>query len=44
MNPWLVTDAALLLCLVPCGFVVARGNLLDRLVALELAGVLVLRV
>ncbi len=40
MNAWLVAATALLLGLVPCGYVSIRGRTMDRLVALELAGVL----
>lgn len=42
MSPWLIAAAALLLCLVPCGFFIVRGaDPLDRLVGIELGGVLV---
>lgn len=42
MSPWLAAAAALLLCLVPCGFFIVRSDdVLDRLVGLELGGVLV---
>ena len=42
MNPWLAAAAALLLCLIPCGYCVVRGDdPLDRLIGLELGGVLV---
>jgi multisubunit Na+/H+ antiporter MnhF subunit len=44
MNPWLLAAAALLLCLLPCGFMAARGDPLDRLIGLELGGVLVVLV
>ncbi len=37
MNVWLVAATVLLLGLVPCGWVLLRGQLLDALVALELA-------
>ncbi len=40
MNMWLVAATALLLALVPCGFVIVRGEALDRLVALELGSTL----
>lgn len=37
---WSVAALTLCLGLVPCAIVTARGGLLDRLVALELAGIL----
>ena len=40
MNAWLIAATALTLGLVPCGFVCLRGRTMDRLVALELAGLL----
>ncbi len=40
MNMWLVAATALLLAFVPCGFVIVRGEALDRLVALELGSTL----
>lgn len=41
MNVWLTAAAALLVCLVPVGIVCLRGNAVDRVVGLELAGVFV---
>ena len=41
MNIWLWAAAGILLSLAPCGFVVFRGELTGRLVALELTGTLV---
>jgi multicomponent Na+:H+ antiporter subunit F len=40
MNVWLLASAALLLGLVPCVLLAMRGNVVDRIVALQLAGVL----
>ncbi len=40
MNVWLIAATALLWGLVPCGIVCIRGGPMDRLVALEAAGVL----
>ena len=40
MNAWLVGAAALLAALVPLGLFAFRGPVADRLVAMELAGVL----
>ncbi len=40
VNVWLIGAGALMLALVPCGIVAVRGGVMDRLVALELAGVL----
>ena len=40
MNAWFVTAIALLLALVPCGITCLRGKTMDRLVALQLAGVI----
>lgn len=41
MNMWLWSAAVILLTLIPCGFVCFRGELGERLVALEMAGALV---
>lgn len=41
MNVWLVATLALLAGLVPCGIVCLRGDVVDRLVGLEMAGVVV---
>ncbi len=40
MNVWLIAATALTLGMGPCGFVCVRGRTMDRLVALELAGIL----
>jgi multisubunit Na+/H+ antiporter MnhF subunit len=40
MNVWLVASAAFLLGLLPCVLLAARGNVVDRIVALQLGGVL----
>lgn len=39
MNMWLVAATALSVGLLPCGYVCVRGRLMDRLVAVEMAGV-----
>lgn len=39
MNLWLAAAEVLLFALVPCGIAVFRGNAIERLVALEMAGV-----
>jgi len=41
VNVWLVATLALLAGLVPCGIVCLRGDVVDRLVGLEMAGVVV---
>lgn len=41
MNVWLVAATVLLGGLIPCGWVLLRGRLLDALVALELVSTLV---
>jgi multisubunit Na+/H+ antiporter MnhF subunit len=41
VNVWLIGATILMLALLPCGFVLARGELLAAIVALELAGTLV---
>jgi multisubunit Na+/H+ antiporter MnhF subunit len=41
VNVWLVAATVLLVGLIPCGWVLLRGRLLDALVALELASTLV---
>ena len=40
MNPWLIAATALIVGLIPCGFVCVRGETMERLVALEFAGLL----
>jgi multisubunit Na+/H+ antiporter MnhF subunit len=40
MNVWLVVSAAFLLGLLPCVLLAMRGNVVDRIVALQLGGVL----
>ena len=40
MNPWLLAAAVLMAGLVPCGVVLVREDLPDRLVAVELGGTL----
>ncbi|HSC50177.1 MAG TPA: monovalent cation/H+ antiporter complex subunit F [Gaiellaceae bacterium] len=40
MNVWLVAATVLLGGLIPCGWVLLRGRLLDAVVALELASTL----
>lgn len=39
MNSWLTAAAFLLFALVPCGIVCFRGEPMERLVALEMTGV-----
>ncbi len=40
MNAWLIAAAALIFALIPCGIVVFKGTPMDRLVGLEMAGIL----
>lgn len=40
MNMWLWAAGALLLCLIPCGAACLRGDVWNRLVALEAAGLI----
>ncbi len=40
MNVWLVSATVLLFGLVPCGIVSFRGSAMDRLIGLEMAGVI----
>ena len=40
MTEWLVAAVALLAGLVPCGWLCLRGDAVDRLVGLELAGII----
>lgn len=40
MNVWLAAATVLLIGLIPCGWVLLRGQLLDALVALELTSTL----
>jgi multisubunit Na+/H+ antiporter MnhF subunit len=39
MNVWLLASAALMLGLLPCVLLAMRGNVMDRIVGLQLAGV-----
>ena len=41
MNVWFVGATVLLLALVPVGYVLVRGSIVEALVALELAGTVV---
>ena len=41
MNVWMVATMVLLAGLIPCGVTCLRGDVADRLVGLELAGVVV---
>ncbi len=38
MSPWIIAATVLVLALVPCGIVCARGTPLNRLAGLEAAG------
>jgi multisubunit Na+/H+ antiporter MnhF subunit len=40
VSAWLLAAIALLLGFIPCGYVVVRSGRMDRLVALQLAGIL----
>lgn len=40
MNMWLLGATVLMFCLIPCGYVVFRGSPMDRLVGLEMAGMI----
>jgi multicomponent Na+:H+ antiporter subunit F len=40
MAIWIAAALVLMLCLVPCGIVCLRGDSMDRLVALETAGMI----
>ena len=40
MNVWLVAALGMMLCLVPCAIVCFRGEPTDRLVGLEMAGII----
>jgi multicomponent Na+:H+ antiporter subunit F len=39
LTPWLVAAVALLCVLIPCGIAVFRGTAVERLVGLEMAGI-----
>ncbi len=41
MNPWLLSGAAIVLSAIPAGVQVFRGDAMDRLVGLEMMGILV---
>lgn len=38
MNVWLLAATVMLFCLVPCGIVAFKGEAIDRLIGLEMAG------
>ncbi len=38
MNAWLIAATGLLFCLVPCAIIVFKGSPMDRLVGLEMGG------
>ncbi len=40
MNVWLVAATVLLFGMIPCGIVAFRGSPIDRLIGLEMAGVI----
>ncbi len=40
MNPWLVAAIGMLICMIPCAVVCFRGDAADRLVGLEMAGII----
>jgi multicomponent Na+:H+ antiporter subunit F len=40
VNAWLLAATALVLAMVPCGIVCFRGTPIDRMVGLEMAGIL----
>ncbi|HET7184327.1 MAG TPA: monovalent cation/H+ antiporter complex subunit F [Terriglobales bacterium] len=40
MNAWLIAAAALVFALIPCGIVCFKGTAMDRIVGLEMAGIL----
>ncbi len=40
MNPWLVAAIGMLVCMIPCAIVCFRGDPADRLVGLEMAGII----
>ncbi len=40
MNVWLWAAGVMLLCLIPCGIACLRGDAVNRLVGLELAGLI----
>jgi len=40
VNAWLIAAAALVFALVPCGIVCFRGTAVERMVGLEMAGIL----
>ncbi len=40
MNVWLTAATVVLFCLIPCGIVAFKGTAIDRLVGLEMAGLL----
>lgn len=40
MNAWMLAASILLLALIPCGIVLIRAPIMDRLVSLEMSGIL----
>ena len=41
MNVWLLGSAVLLFALVPCGIAAFRGDVMERLIGLEMTGMIV---
>ena len=41
MNAWLIAATAMVFALVPCGIVCFRGTSMDRVIGLEMAGIIV---
>lgn len=39
MNVWLWADTGLLTCMIPCGIAAFRGSPMDRLLGLEMGGI-----
>jgi multicomponent Na+:H+ antiporter subunit F len=40
MNAWLIAATALVFALIPCGIVCFKGTAIERMVGLEMAGIL----
>jgi multicomponent Na+:H+ antiporter subunit F len=39
VNPWMLAATGLLACMIPCGIAAFRGSPMDRLLGLEMGGI-----
>ncbi|HUN89981.1 MAG TPA: monovalent cation/H+ antiporter complex subunit F [Terriglobales bacterium] len=41
MNPWMIASIGFLMCMIPCGIAAFRGSPMERLLGLEMGGIVV---